>query len=171
MRQIQGKGRDKEHLAVFWGTNTHGLARRLCLRNPWLPCFTPVQYYDGIWHRDRARLHKSTHVSVRVYPRMCLKTAAFEGPSNGDTVLLCQTNGLPVLLEPSWAQLLMKWSQHAVKADTQLPPVTVAPQTSLPLTPAPICGKIRHPFGCNRHNSPWKKDQIAGLIPFFLATV
>lgn len=89
MRQIQGKGRDKEHLAVFWGTNTHGLARRLCLRNPWLPCFTPVQYYDGIWHRDRARLHKSTHVSVRVYPRMCLKTAAFEGPSNGDTVLLC----------------------------------------------------------------------------------
>ena len=91
-------------LSTRSGTHTH--THSFCLVNPWLPCCTPVQYYDGIWHRLQLCLekgakdthtHTHTHtvtkahnvhtpfckdtvqtcVSLHIYQRMCLTTLAY----------------------------------------------------------------------------------------------
>ena len=159
-------------------TRTHTLV------NPWLPCCTPVQHYEGIWHRLRLSLekvqgththtHTHTHtckhtrkmtvdtsrkgiawmcVHLHVHLSMCLITVvcmfvfkfcvcvcvfvcvcvcrACRGLSRGDTVLLCiKQAGRQTVCQFFWSwaglQLVMKWSQHVVKADIYHPLVTAA---------------------------------------------
>lgn len=94
-------------------SRTHSLA----LVNPWLPCCTPVQHYDGIWHGLRSSLEKvqNTHahppartLCVYAFIPECV-CAGCRGRSNGDTVLLCVRQADKQFASFSGAELGCSW--------------------------------------------------------------